>query len=251
MTSLEDAVIARYESHGERFEIMVDPDEIQPFKEGKLEKLNLVSDFVFTGAKKSEKSSEKQQIRRHGSGIKGGLSTEKASDESLMMVFGTIDLDEIAAVIIKKGEIQLTTDQRRAMLEEKRKKIISIISRNAINPQTKLPHPPTRIEMAMEEAKVHVDIFKSAEEQINDVLKKLRPLIPIKFENVRLAVRIPPEFAGKVYNEIHGYGKIIKEEWQSDGSYIVLIDMPAGMRGEFMDHLGNKTHGNVEVRIVQ
>jgi ribosome maturation protein SDO1 len=250
MISLEDAVVARYESHGERFEVLVDPDEIQPFKEGKIDTLTLASDFVFTASKKSDKGSEKQLMRKHGSGIKGGLHTEKASEESLMKVFGTTDVNEVAARIVRKGEIQLTTEQRRHMLEEKRKKIVNIISRNAINPQTKLPHPPARIELAMDEAKVNVEIFKSAEEQINNVVKALRPLIPIKFENVKLAVCIPPEYAGKVYNEVHGYGRVVKEEWQSNGSYIAVIEMPAGMKGEFLDHLGSKTHGQMETRIL-
>ena len=32
-----------------------------------------------------------------------------------------------------------------------------MIHRNAVDPKTGLPHPPQRIESAMEEAKIHVD----------------------------------------------------------------------------------------------
>ena len=43
------------------------------------------------------------------------------------------------------------------MQEEKRLMVIATITREAINPQTKLPHPARRIEIAMEEAKVRID----------------------------------------------------------------------------------------------
>ena len=171
MISLEQAVVARLESHGEKFEILVDPDEAARIRQG--EKINIedavAALFVFENASK----------------------TDKASDESLKKVFGTTDFETIAQRIITKGEIHLTAEQRKHMVEMKRSQIITFISRNAINPQTKLPHPPKRIEMAMEEARVSVDPFKHVDEQVKEVMKALRPLIPIKFAEARYAVKIP------------------------------------------------------------
>ena len=71
------------------------------------------------------------------------------------------------------------------MQEEKRLKVIATITREAINPQTKLPHPARRIEIAMEEAKVRIDPFKSVDEQVNTTLKAIRTKIPIRFEKVQ------------------------------------------------------------------
>src|SRR2546427_12351263 len=96
--------------------------------------------------------------------------------------FGTTDKLEVAKQLIRRGEIQLTTEQRREMQEQKRKQIVQYIAQNAINPQTNTPHPPQPIEIAMEEAKVHLDPFKSVGEPVKEVLDAPRPLIPGRSE---------------------------------------------------------------------
>jgi ribosome maturation protein SDO1 len=230
MVRLEDAVIARLESHGHRFEILVDPEAVDRVRDGTIEDVTayMVVDEIFKDAHKGE----------------------RASEETLKEVFGTTDVNEIAKQIIKKGQVQLTTEQRRKMLEEKKRQIIMYIARNTINPQTGAPHPPQRIELAMEEARVHIDPLKSVEAQVPLVIKALRPLLPIKFERVRIAVRVPAEYYGKVYGELAKIG-ILQEEWLSDGSWACLVEIPAGMQGEFMDMLNRRTHGNVDTRVLK
>ncbi len=127
----------------------------------------------------------------------------------------------IATQIIVERKGQLTTEQRRKLHEQRRKEIVSIISRNAVNPQTNAPHPPQRIENAMEEAKVQVDLFRPAKDQLPGILKEIRKLIPISMEEISLAAKISPEFAGKAEFAMHKYG-IKKQEWQKDGSLIMI-----------------------------
>ncbi len=231
MVKLEDAVIARYEHSGHRFEILVDPKIIDDVKSGKVENVidYMVIDEIFKDAHKGD----------------------RASEELIKEVFGTTDVNEVAKEIIKKGQVQLTTEQRRKMLEEKKRRIIAEIARNAINPQTGAPHPPHRIELAMEEAKVHIDPFKSVEEQVPVVLKALRPIIPIRFEKVKIAIKVSGDMYGKIYGELSKSGTILQEEWQKDGSWIGVVEIPAGMQGEFLDMLNKKTHGNVQTKILR
>ncbi|NPA74978.1 MAG: ribosome assembly factor SBDS [Euryarchaeota archaeon] len=231
MVRLEDAIVARYEHGGHRFEILVDPNAIDDIKSGKIENVidYLVIDEIFKDARKGD----------------------RAGEETIKEVFGTTDVNEIARTIIRKGQVQLTTEQRRKMLEEKRKRIVMEIARNAINPQTGAPHPPQRIERAMEEAKVHIDPLKSVEEQVPVVLKALRPIIPIRFEKVKIAVKVSGDEYGRIYGDMSKMGVIIKEEWQSDGSWIGVVEIPAGMQGEFLDMLNKKTHGNVQTKILR
>ncbi len=230
MVSLDDAVIARLESHGERFEILIDPDIVEKVHSGEVKDIRefLAVEDVFKDARKGD----------------------RASEESIRKVFGTEDINEVALHIVKKGEVQLTTEQRRKMQEEKRRKIVAEIAKNAINPQTKTPHPPQRIEAAMEEAHVHIDPFKPAEQQVQKVLDALRPIIPIRFEKVRVAIRLSGENYGKVYGDLVSYGQIIKEEWQKDGSWIGVVEIPAGVQIEFFDHLNKKTKGDVETKLL-
>ena len=230
MVTLEDAVIARLEYYGERFEILVDPDLASDFKKGediKIEEILAVEE-VFKDAKKGDKSSE----------------------EAMNKAFETIDPLEAAAIIIRKGQVQLTAQQRRDMQEDKRRMIVAIIAREAINPQTKLPHPTRRIEIAMEEAKIRVDPFKSVDEQVNITLKAIRRLIPIKLERVKVAIHIPGEDTGKVYGIISEFGKTLKEEWQQDGSWVAIVEIPGGIQDNFYQKLSEVTHGQVETKLL-
>ena len=231
MVTLEDSVIARLEYYGERFEILVDPDLASEFKRGKNIPLEVILaiEEIFKDVKKGD----------------------KASEESMNKAFNSTDPLEAAALILKKGQVQLTAQQRKEMLEEKRKKIIAKITREAINPQTRLPHPARRIEKAMEEAKVHIDPFKSVDEQVNIVLKAIRVKIPIRFEHVNVAIRIPGDYAGKVYSIISDFGKTKKEEWQKDGSWIAVVEVPGGLQESFDRKLSELTGGQVETKIVK
>ncbi len=230
MITLEDAVIARLEYYGERFEILVDPDLASDFKRGEDIQIEdiLAVEEVFKDAKKGD----------------------KASEEAMSKAFDTTDPLEAAALIIRKGQVQLTAQQRRDMQEDKRKMVVAKIAREAINPQTKLPHPARRIEIAMEEAKVRVDPFKSVDEQVNVTLKAIRKLIPIRIEKVRVAIRIPGEDTGKVYGVIPAYGKTMKEEWQQDGSWVAVVEIPGGMQESFYQKLSEITHGQVETKLL-
>lgn len=153
--------------------------------------------------------------------------------------------------IILKGSIQLTAEQKRRMMEEKFKKIVNKISREAINPQTGHPHPPKRIERAMKECKIHIDPFKPVDEQIKEVLKAIRTKIPIKFEKVKIAVKIPGKYVGSSYGTITKYCKILEEEWQDDGSWIGIVELPGGLQNKFYEELSKLTAGEVETKLLR
>ena len=231
MVTLEDAVIARLEYYGEHFEILVDPDLASDFKRGEDIKIEdvLAVEEVFKDARKGD----------------------KASEEAMMKAFSTVDPIEAAPTIIKKGHVQLTAQQRKEMQEEKRKMIVATITRESINPQTKLPHPARRIEIAMEECKIHVDPFKSVDEQVKTVLKAIRTKIPIRFEKVRVAVKIPGDFTGKAYGAVSEFGTIKNEEWQQDGSWVAVIEIPGGLQDSFYTKMSELTHGQVETKLIK
>lgn len=231
MIPLERAVVARLESHGEKFEILVDPDLAVRYRQGDpIELEDMVAALsVFENASRGT----------------------RASDEALTKVFATTDFPAIANRIIQKGEIHLTAEQRRQMIAEKRRQVITFIARNAVNPQTALPHPPQRIEMAMEEVRVNIDLYKSLDELVKETVKALRPILPIRFEEVRIAVKVPPDFASKAYGEIQASAQMEKEEWQKDGSWICVVRIPAGIQGDFYEMINRVTRGQGEVRLLK
>ncbi|AGK62179.1 rRNA metabolism protein, SBDS family [Archaeoglobus sulfaticallidus PM70-1] len=223
MVSLDKAVIARLRKHGENFEALVDPYLARDLKEGKEVNFDdlVAVEEVYKDSKKGE----------------------RASIEELKKVFGTSNIQEIIKEIIREGEVQITAEQRKEMLEQKRKQIIDYISKNTVDPRTGTPHPPSRIERALEEARVHIDIFKKIEAQIKDIIKALKPILPIRVEEVEIAIKIPPEYAGKSISALYSFGNIIQEEWQKDGSWICVIRIPAGLKGDLLDLLARLTQG--------
>lgn len=144
-------------------------------------------------------------------------------------IFETTDPIEVSRIILKKGTIQLTAEQKRQMQKDKRKLVINKIARESINPQNGLPHPPVRIENAMDEAKVKIDPFIAVDQQVKTALKAIKPLIPIRFEKVKIAVRLPGSVAGQAYSAIHPFGEIENEEWQQDGSWIAIVEIAGGL----------------------
>ncbi|WP_400210164.1 ribosome assembly factor SBDS [Methanomethylophilus alvi] len=230
MVDLDDAIVARLESHGERFEILLDPAAMDQIKQGKEVDLGkyLAVEDVFKDARKGTRPAEAM----------------------IKEVFGTDDIVAIAKHIIEKGEVQMTAEQRKELLEAKRRQIITYIAANAINPQTKLPHPPTRIEIALEEGKFHVDPFKPFDKEVEEAMKVLRPLLPIRFEKSRIAIKLKGEDYGRCIEEMNKYGLIDREEWTSDGSWIGTMEIPAGLITELTDKLKNRTHGSASVKLM-
>ena len=231
MVAVDQAVIARLKIHGANFEILVDCNNAIALRGGKELDMNdvLAASTIFSDSKKGEQASEAQ----------------------LKQVFGTTDPVEVAKEIIKKGEIQITAEYRNKLKEQKRKQIINMIHRNGVDPRTHLPHPVTRIELAMEEAKIHVDEYMPVQKQVQEILKKIRVMLPIKFEVKEIAVRIPAEHAGKSYSMISNFGKVLKQEWQQDGSLVAVIEIPGGLEQDFYDKLNSITHGDNEVRLIK
>ncbi|WP_407355909.1 ribosome assembly factor SBDS [Methanolobus sp. WCC5] len=230
MVSLDESVIARLKKGKNNFEVFVEPEGAFALKRG--DKANIEDiiavESVFYDANQGD----------------------HVAESDLVSTFGTSNVMEIARQIIEHGELQLTKEQRKHILEEKTRKVINIIAQNAINPQTKAPHPPARIEKAMEEAKVHIDPLKGVDEQVNIVMKAIRPIIPIRFEEVDIAVKVPAEYAAKAYGEIAKFSTLVKNEWQNDGSWVAVVRMPAGLQNDFYGLVNHLTKGDAETKLL-
>jgi ribosome maturation protein SDO1 len=212
----------------DKFEILVKPDLALEYKLGKRNDLSsvLISDEIYSDANKGSR-----------------ISTDKLNKH-----FKTTNSNEVIKQILLKGELNLTTDQRRKMVEEKRKQIIQYINKNFVDPKTKLPHPIQRIENGLEDIRVVIDPFKKAEDQIKLVVDSLRKVLPLASELSQLTIIIPKTFSSNSIGFIKSSGSVISEEWLSDGSLKVRIEINAGVKGNFLDRLGSLTKGSAQVK---
>lgn len=233
MVSLDDAVVARLARYGTTFEILVDPDGAEKLLD-----------------KEHAPDEEVLDVLAVDDVFVDWSEGERASEEQLTKGFETTEVAAIARRILDEGEIQLTQEQRKRMLESKHKRILTTITRETWNPQTRTPHPKERIERALAEAKWRADPLRRVEEQVQAAFTVLRPLLPIAFDRVRVAIKIPAEHAGAAYGHIRNLGDLRKEEWQNDGSWVGVLEMPAGAQLEVYDRLNGLTQGSVETKLL-
>ena len=226
MVSLDDAVLARLERGGSRYEIFVDPELVDNWKEDHSSvELNdlLAVDQVWSDAR----------------------TGDRPTSEALERVFGSTDLATCVERILNEGSIQLTTSQRRQMVDEMKKKIVNEIATTATDPRTKLPHPRVRIENALDEARFTADPFLSVEKQVQDAVDLLKPIIPLQFITIKLAFKVPGKDYGGVSQLLRD--SMQKEQWLSDGSWACIVEVPGGMKNEIISRVAKRS-SEIEVR---
>jgi len=216
---------------GEHYEILVYPDPALGYKTGKqVEPSQVIAiDEVFSDSNKGLRSSA-EKLKKH---------------------FGTDDHAKAALEVLKRGELQLTQDQRKRLTEDKRRQVVNMIAKNYVDPKTRLPHPPVRIEQAMLDARVAIDPFKDVGEQTKDVLEKIRLIIPLKSEKVQLVIRTPAQYSGQALGVVKGFGEILKEEWGQDGGLSIVLEVPAASQPGLLERLGSATKGSAQVTLVK
>lgn len=226
MVSVDDAVIAKLTKENQKFEILVDCEKALALKKGEEVDIReiLASDMIFKDARKGERAANLEQI------------------------FGTDNPYDIAKTIIKSGDVQLTAEYRKKIQEQKRKQVVNQIIKYAVDARTDKPIPAQRIELAMEQAGVHIDGSKGVDEQVKMVVDAIRPILPIKTDEITIELVFPPNWAGKAYGMVQNLGKIVRDNWLNDGSWMVDVQIPAGMQNEFFDKVNNFTHGEVKTR---
>lgn len=227
----DKVTVVRYAFEGEKFEILVKPDPALEYKLGKRKDVSsiLVSDEIYSDSSKGT----------------------RASTEKLQKAFKTQDTTAIIERILQKGDLNLTTEQRRKMISEKRKQIVEFIAKTYVDPRSHLPHPPLRIERALDDARVSIDPHKNTEEQTKDIVEKLRTIIPLKSENITLEITVPAQYAAQSYSVLKSTGNLKKEEWQSNGSLKAILEIPAAARPNVIDRLGSITKGTASVEVAK
>ena len=120
-----------------------------------------------------------------------------------------------------------------------------------MDPKSHLPHPPIRVEQAMKDARVSVDPQKSVDEQMQDIVEKLRSIIALKSENLQLEIIVPAQYASQSYAVLKSVGSLKNEEWQNNGSLKAILEIPAAARPNVIDKLGSITKGSASVEVIK
>jgi len=229
---LRGKAIVRLQTHGRRFELLVNPREAWLYLQGE----EVDPDDIFESYVVYENISRGQ----------------KATHDDIVAVFGEDKDDrEIALKILKDGHLQLTAEQRNEILKDKRKEIVDFIHVHCINPRENAPIPKDRIEKAILDLGINIKYRDPVKEQALAIIKQLKPVMPIRMESVKLAIKVPPSYAGPLYGFLHSSGDVLQEEWLNDGSLAVMIQLPAGLQAEFLEEITARTKGKAQVKVLE
>ena len=211
------SIIARLVVSGDRFEILVDPDLALAHKLGKKKEISkiLAIDEIYTDSKK-------------------GL---RAPGERLQSKIGTSDTLRAAAIILEKGELLLTVEQRRGLMDEKKRQIIAAITRSCIDVRTGLPVPATRVEQALGQIGVQIDPFKSGDEQARTVIQEVKKVLPLKVQANEIEVLAPRQNGQRVLAFCKAFGDIMEEKTIGDGSLRIRISVPSVAKTAFLERI--------------
>ena len=236
-------VIAKLTSHSKDFEIIVDAVKARDYKSGMISDIGdiLVVDGIFRNLRKV-KSLDKGML------FKDNKTIIRVEEKELKEIFGTTDFASITAKILQDGEIQYTTEQRKEFLERKEKAVINLIAGQSIDPRTNAPHTPARIEVAIKQAKAHIDIHKSAEAQVQNIVKEIAAIMPIKLEFKEIQIKVPVRYAGPLRKIMLDFGQLKKENWIGT-DYIAMITIGAGLTDSFLGKVNGLTHGEAICKI--
>ncbi len=228
---LKGKSIVRYEKHGRRYELLVNPEPAWLFVQGE----EVVIDDIF-------------EVYIVYENISRGV---KSTQDDLNVAFEGLTEREIAIKILKEGKLQLTINQRNEILKDKRVEIVDFIHIHCINPRENTPIPKDRIENAILDLGVNISYKDDVKSQALEVIDLLKPIMPIRLESVKLAVKIPPSYTGSLYGYLISAGNLVQEEWLSDGSLAVVVNIPSGTQADFLEQITSKTKGKAQVKVLE
>jgi len=227
--NLENTVVAKLKKDGHDFEILVYP-------------------FIAWDYRHNHPGVTIEQVIAFDEVYSDVQKANTASKELLIECFNTDNIHKIADKIIRDGEVQLTTSQKQLLAENREKEIIDYIAKNAHDPKAKTPIPVQRLVNAFVELKIKINITKQKEKEIEEIIDKLKRIMPISLEKIIIDVEVPASYTGKASAVIYKY-EVVDQNWLPSGDLFCKIKIPAGTKQQLVSDLNNVTHGNIVLRV--
>eukprot|EP00980_Cylindrotheca_fusiformis_P009171 scaffold1996_cov127-Cylindrotheca_fusiformis.AAC.8 len=168
---LTNVAVVRMMKGGKRFEIACYRNKAVDYRQGLEQDLSevLQTDRIFTNVSKGEFCKSKD----------------------LQKVFGTKNEEDIARIILQKGQVQVSDKERSQQLEKTTAQVAEWISKNCVHPGSDRPYTISQIKHAMSQSTFSVHPTKPLKRQYLDCVKLLQGVIPIQRAKMELLLIIP------------------------------------------------------------
>lgn len=224
----KEPILCRIKKGGMHFETMCVAGMVEKFREGKATKDEvLVANEIYKDCK----------------------TGDRPSAAELEAAFGKADLDACMDELLEKGEFQLTAAERKHKTDEKTAQILTFIHQNFLDPGTGLPHPVTRIENALKTVKgLKVEPFRSAESQAQELVKKIKDVLPMVKSEMEGTVSVPLKLLGAVGGLLHKLCTVRKESATDENGLFWVTFLP-GEHDHILTELSRATKGQFELKL--
>lgn len=96
---------------------------------------------------------------------------DRYNSQDLRDAFSTDVVTEVIRIILLGGEIQHSSSERKAVIDAKRKEVLQYVHRNFIDPKSGLPHPVSRLDLAMSAKHFKVDPHLATEKLATNFIR--------------------------------------------------------------------------------
>ena len=180
--------------HGkDKFELMLKPNAYGDYMNNKLKLSDiLLSDEIYESIKEGKKGS-KNSLKE-----KLSISTDK----------------ELFDHMIRNGEYNMSSLERKTLVEDKKKQICNYFHSNFID--TRIGAPPSLQILAdtIKSLGLKIDPFKNIRAQADSLLSKLEKEISLKKCDLYFELKAEVKHYGKMLKVLHKYGEINKEDFE-------------------------------------
>jgi len=118
-----------------------------------------------------------------------------ANSKDLIEAFGTADQILVCKEILEKGDLQVSEQERVALLDSTFRDVASIVADKSINPENNRPYTVSMIQNAMRQIHYSVNVSKSSKSQALDVIRKLKAVMPIARASMLLRIICPLNYS--------------------------------------------------------
>eukprot|EP00053_Salpingoeca_punica_P005646 m.55708 g.55708 ORF g.55708 m.55708 type:complete len:252 (-) comp13336_c0_seq4:723-1478(-) len=230
---LTNVAVVRLRKNALRFELACFRNKVMSFRQGLEKDLD-----------------EVLQIHTIFSNVSKGLVSSKADLEA---AFPDMKEEDIILEILRKGEQQVSKEERDSQLDQTFKEVATIISDKCINPDTKRPYTISQIERAMHDIHISIQPSKSTKKQALEVMKLLKEHVPLERASMSVRIVLPKKEAKQVQANLKELlGAIESQDWQGDILEIVSSIDPGNYRPiDEMVRAQTRGQGSVDILSVK
>ncbi len=231
MVKVDEAFEVKYKKAKANFEVLVDFDKLNQFKKDQEKGENKVNVFDVLADDKVFKDQKKGEL---------------ASENELQAHFQTVKQEQILKTILLQGECQIPTAFKNKLREQIKRQIISYISENATNPQTRGKYANTMIEGEINKIRFNYEINKDFMPQATEMLKLLKKIMPIAISKSKIQMRIPGQHCGNFYGQFRQLGKTTNEKFDDHGNLCLEMEVSDSVIDRVIDEVKRKSNNEAE-----